>query len=502
MRLFHRLPHCYDISAAASKTTLQTERSLTGMAAVKDTHLHSTIQELSQAIRRRTVSPVELTRECLARIEKFNPLLNAFINVTADSALAQARTAEQEIQNGNWRGPVHGIPIGLKDLIDIAGGPTTAASALFKNRVPSQDADVVRRLKGAGAVLLGKHNLHEFAFGGSSVISYFGEVHNPWHVTRIAGGSSGGGAAAVAADLGYAAIGTDTGGSVREPAAFCGIVGLKPTYGRVSTRGVIPLSWSLDHVGPLTTKVADAALVLQAIAGYDSGEITSADIPVPDYLHSMRQSPKSLRVGLPQLYFFEDIDPEVARAVNDAVSVIRKLTSEVREVSTTVDNETKLLTAEAYAYHSEYVAKTPELYHPETLRRIRTGAKVSTPEYIQLRRAMKESRRSIAEVFKGVDLMVTPTVPIPPPTIATLKESPDDLRPRENLMLRNTRPINLWGLPAISLPCGFTVEGLPIGLQIIGPHWREDLVLQLAYAYEQATEWHNCCPDLSVSHAS
>jgi aspartyl-tRNA(Asn)/glutamyl-tRNA(Gln) amidotransferase subunit A len=461
--------------------------------------LPSSILELSESIRLRTISPVELTRDCLARMEKFNPLLNAFISVTAESALAQARAAEEEILHGKWRGPLHGIPIGLKDLMDVAGVPTTAASALFKEHVPSEDAEVVHRLKAAGAVLLGKQNLHEFAFGGSSVISYFGEVHNPWHVTRIAGGSSGGSAAAVAACLGYAAIGTDTGGSVREPAAFCGIVGLKPTYGRVSTRGIIPLSWSLDHVGPLTRTVSDAALVLQAIADHDSADITSSNVPMPDYLLSMRRSSKALRVGVAQSYFFEDIDPEVGRAVSEAVSEIRKITSKVREVSTPVNSDGKLLTAEAYAYHAEYVAKSPELYQPETLRRIRTGAKVSTPEYIRLRRAMEESRRSIEDVFKSVDLLVTPTVPVPAPTIATLKEDPDTLRSREILMLRNTRPINTWGVPAVSVPCGFTAEGLPIGLQIIGPPWREDLVLQLAYAYEQATEWHNCCPDLSVA---
>jgi aspartyl-tRNA(Asn)/glutamyl-tRNA(Gln) amidotransferase subunit A len=461
--------------------------------------LPSSILELSESIRLRTISPVELTRDCLARMEKFNPLLNAFISVTAESALAQARAAEEEILHGKWRGPLHGIPIGLKDLMDVAGVPTTAASALFKEHVPSEDAEVVHRLKVAGAVLLGKQNLHEFAFGGSSVISYFGEVHNPWHVTRIAGGSSGGSAAAVAACLGYAAIGTDTGGSVREPAAFCGIVGLKPTYGRVSTRGIIPLSWSLDHVGPLTRTVSDAALVLQAIADHDSADITSSNVPMPDYLLSMRRSSKALRVGVAQSYFFEDIDPEVGRAVSEAVSEIRKITSKVREVSTPVNSDGKLLTAEAYAYHAEYVAKSPELYQPETLRRIRTGAKVSTPEYIRLRRAMEESRRSIEDVFKSVDLLVTPTVPVPAPTIATLKEDPDTLRSREILMLRNTRPINTWGVPAVSVPCGFTAEGLPIGLQIIGPPWREDLVLQLAYAYEQATEWHNCSPDLSVA---
>src|ERR1700720_2444708 len=233
------------------------------------------IREIAEQFRKRALSPVELTTDCLARIERLNPKLNAFISVTADSAMAQARQAEAEIRRGNWRGPLHGIPLALKDLIDTAGIRTTAASALFKDRIPTVDAEVVRRLKEAGVVLLGKQNLHEFAYGGSSVVSYYGEVHNPWNPAYIAGGSSGGSAAAVAAGLGYGAIGTDTAGSIREPAALCGVVGLKPTYGRVSVRGVIPLSWSLDHVGPIARTVADSAIALQAITDYDPDEVTS-----------------------------------------------------------------------------------------------------------------------------------------------------------------------------------------------------------------------------------
>src|SRR5437667_7324802 len=265
-------------------------------------------------MRRRSISPVELTRECLARIEKLNPTLNVFVTVTAESAMVQARAAEAEIQRGEWRGPLHGIPIGLKDLIDTAGVRTTAASALFKDRVPTEDAEIVRRLKEAGAVILGKNNLHEFAYGGSSLVSHFGDVHNPWNVARIAGGSSGGSAAAVAADLCYAAIGTDTAGSIREPAALCGCVGLKPTYGRVPSRGVIPLSLSLDHVGPLTATVADAAVVLQATAGYGAADLATHNIPVADYVSAMRESSKSLRVGLPRAYFHDEPDAAVGAA--------------------------------------------------------------------------------------------------------------------------------------------------------------------------------------------
>ena len=245
--------------------------------------MRPTIQQLSWQIRDRSISPVELTRDCLARIDQLNPALNAFITVTADSALDQARRAEQEILRGEWRGPLHGIPIGLKDILDTAGLRTTAASALYKDRIPTEDAEVVRRLRAAGAIILGKQNLHEFAYGGSSLISLFGEVHNPWDTTRLTGGSSGGSAASVAAGLGFAAVGTDTAGSIRLPAAYCGVVGLKPTYGRVSARGVVPLSWSYDHVGPLTNSVCDAALMLQVLAGYDAGDPASIDVPVPDF---------------------------------------------------------------------------------------------------------------------------------------------------------------------------------------------------------------------------
>src|SRR5437588_12168357 len=256
------------------------------------------IAEISEQVRRGVISPAKLTKDCLHNIEKLNPTINAFITVTAESALSKARAAEAEIQAGRWRGPLHGIPIALKDLIDTAGVKTTAASALFKDRVPSEDAEVVRRLKTAGALFLGKHNLHEFAYGGSSVVSYFGAVRNPWNRQHIAGGSSGGSAAAVAAGLCYAAIGTDTAGSIREPAALCGCVGIKPTYGRVSARSVIPLSWSLDHVGPLAATVGDAAIVLQAIAGYDPLDVSSAEVPVSDYVSCLGEGANNLRVGI------------------------------------------------------------------------------------------------------------------------------------------------------------------------------------------------------------
>src|SRR6201997_49214 len=270
-----------------------------------------TIAEVAQRVRRKELSPVEIMQECLRRIEELNPRLNAFITVMAESALEEARAAEEEISRGHWRGPLHGIPVALKDLIDTAGVRTTSASALHKGRVPREDAEVVRKLREAGAVIVGKNNLHEFAYGGSSLVSHFGDVHNPWDVNRIAGGSSGGSAASVPARMACAAIGTDTAGSIREPASLCGCVGIKPTYGRVSSRGVIALSASLDHVGPLAATVADAAIVLQAIAGYDAADITTLDVPIADYVFAMAEGAKSLRVGVPRTYFFEELDSEV-----------------------------------------------------------------------------------------------------------------------------------------------------------------------------------------------
>jgi aspartyl-tRNA(Asn)/glutamyl-tRNA(Gln) amidotransferase subunit A len=446
-----------------------------------------TILELSEDLRARKISPVQLTRDCLARIEKLNPALNAFITVTAESAIEQARQAEEAIVRGEMRGPLHGIPIGLKDLIDTEGVPTTAASELYKDRVPKRSAAVVKKLEEAGAILLGKQNLHEFAYGGSSMVSYFGEVHNPWNTAHITGGSSGGSGAAVAAGLGYAAIGTDTAGSIREPAALCGVVGLKPTYGRVSAEGVIPLAHSLDHVGPIARTVADVTLVLQAIAT-DSGR--NLEIPASDLLNSWRAADSTLRIGVPRSYFYDDLDPEISKAVEDALGVLARLARDIREIELRPDTDRTLQAAEAYAFHAESVAKAPALYQPETLRRIKTGESVSREEYLRRRMELDVARRNIVQMFETIDVFVTPTTPIPAPSIAELQQKPELLRPRELLLLRNTRPLNVWALPAISLPCGFTKLGLPIGVQIAGAPGREDVVLKLAYAYEQATNWH------------
>lgn len=454
-----------------------------------------TLSEASVAVRRKEVSPVELTQACLARIDQLNSRFNAFITVTAESALAEAHAAEAEIATGRWRGPLHGIPIALKDLIDVAGVKTTAASACFQDRVAQEDAYVVRRLKDAGAVLLGKLNLHECAYGASGIITHYGVVRNPWNHAHVAGGSSSGSAVAVATGMCFGALGTDTGGSIRLPSSFCGTVGLKPTFGRVSCRGVMPLAWSLDHVGPMARSVADVALMLQAIAGYDSDDTATQDLPVSDFSTELAKSVSSLRLGLPH-EFCTDLDAEVEAQVSAALAVLRKLTAETREVTLALTPDTTVQKAEAYAYHAENLAHHSELYSAETLRRLRSGENISAPAYIEARRRQDQLRRNVRNLFANIDVLVTPTVPVATPMIPELHAANEqgNLRTVELATLRNARPFNANGLPAISVPCGFTKSGLPVGLQIAGPPWGEAVVLRLAYAYEQATEWHKRRP--------
>jgi len=457
--------------------------------------------EASDAVRAGRVSPVELTEQCLEQIEQLNPHVNAFITVMAEVAREQARQAEKEIRAGAWRGPLHGIPIGLKDLVDTAGILTTAGSRLYAKRVPADSARVWQLMEKAGAVLLGKQNLHEFAYGGSSMISAYGPVRNPWHSQAIAGGSSGGSAAAVALGMGYAAIGTDTAGSIREPSALCGVVGLKPTFNRVSVDGIVPLSKSLDHVGPITRSVVDAAAVLDAIS--EVAPASEGNAPGVSLVDSIRQgSSKTLRVGVPREYFFTELGSDVEQAVEQALRVVSRLVAEVREVSLHPDGDRTLQAVESYEFHARSMTESPELYEAETLRRLRTGENISPEKRAAAAAALRAARIEILQVFEKHDLLVTPTTPRAAPMIAPLQADPDQLRPAEIMLLRNTRPFNVWGLPAISVPCGSTSSGLPIGLQIVGARWREDLVLRLAYAYEQATDWHRRVPALATQFTS
>ena len=456
-----------------------------------------TIEQASRLIRSGALSPVDIVKAYLERIEALNPRVNAYITVSADLALEQARTAESELANGRWRGPLHGIPIALKDNMDTAGIPTTAASELFANRIPSEDAEVYRRLKDAGAILLGKLNMHEFAYGGTSAITHFGPVHNPWNLEYIPGGSSGGSAAAVAAKLCCGALGTDTLASIRMPAAFCGIVGLKATHGLASIRGIIPISESLDHVGPMCRSVGDAALMLQAIAGYDPLDPVSIQPDLPSYTNALFSQTSEFRIGLPREPYYRNLDPEIESATNAALDVLTQLTGSVREVALPEVPAFDVILAEAYAYHAEYlsVPENHQRYDPATLQRILAAGEFSTREYIDVRRDLELVRNAIAGVFADVDLLVTPTTAILPSTIAAA-EGPTTATGAESTV-RNTAPFNLYGIPTISVPCGFSQSGLPIGLQISGPRLGELKLLALAHAYEQATEWHRRRPPLA-----
>jgi len=449
-----------------------------------------TLIDASALIRSGELSPLELTRAYLGAIERLQPQLNAFITVTADLAVEQARALETERSRGRWRGPLHGVPIALKDNIDTAGIRTTAAGELFADRIPSEDAEVYRRLTEGGAVLLGKLNMHEYAYGGTSSITHFGPVRNPWDVERIPGGSSGGSAAAVAAGMCAGALGTDTLASIRLPASYCGVVGLKATHGLASIRGIVPVAESLDHVGPLCRTVGDAAVMLQAIAGYDALDPVSVAADVPDYVGAVYRSASRLRIGVPREPFFDALDPDVASATSAALDVLRGLTAVARDVSLPPTPDFAVLLAEAFAYHDEHldVAANHALYDPVTLERLLAAGEFSAAEYIDARRELALVRNAIASVFSDVDLLVTPTAPGLPERIRDA-QNPAEASGAEP-SVRNTFPFNLYGIPTVSVPCGFSRNGLPIGLQISGRRLGELDMLTLAHAYEQSTEWH------------
>ena len=451
------------------------------------------IADAQRLVRSGALSPLELVEAYLERIDRFDARLNAFVTVTDERALARARALEAELARGRWRGPLHGIPIALKDNIDTAGVLTTAASAVFADRVPDEDAEVVTRLEQAGAVIVGKLNMHEFAYGATSAFAHTGPVRNPWDVDRIPGGSSGGSGAAVAARLCAGALGTDTGGSVRIPAAHCGIVGLKATYGLASIRGIIPLSVSLDHVGPMCRTVADAALMLQALAGYDPRGIASIRADVPDYAAALLRRTSSLRLGVPRTPFYEDVDPQIAEAVERALGVLRDLAASTRDVELPALPQARPVAVEAYAYHADLLDGRRELYDASTLARIEPGAEVSAADYAEALYQLKLVRKAIAGAFDDVDVLVTPTLPRLPMQIEAARESPAEAT---RILVRNTAPFNTYGIPAISVPCGFSREGLPIGLQISGRALGEVDVLALAHAYEQSTAWHARTPPL------
>jgi len=416
-----------------------------------------TLGELAALLRGKQVSPVEVTQAYLERIETLDPTFNAYITVTAEQALAEARRCEEEILHGDYRGPLHGIPIALKDLYDTAGVPTTAASRIYAQRVPDEDATSVARLRATGAVILGKTNLHEFAYGVTTASSFLGPTRNPWDQARVPGGSSGGSGAAVAAGLCAAATGSDTGGSIRIPAALCGIVGLKPTYGRISCHGLLPLSWTLDHAGPMTRSVYGAAAMLTAMAGYDPRDPASADVPVPDFAASLEEGMTGLRIGLEV--------PRVREGMEAALTI---------------------LMAEATAIHEEFLRTRPDDYQPDVRARLEKGFDITGLDYARARRSGELLRRDFATLFQRIDLLATPMCGIVAPKLGQREVVIDgEAVPVMAPLTRYTRVFNLTGLPAISVPCGFSSEGLPIGLQLVGRAWDEATVLRAAYAYEK-----------------
>jgi len=455
-----------------------------------------TLRQASENIRARKISPVELTQACLDRIHTFNPKIDAWVTVMREQALVQAKALEKE----SWRGPLHGIPIGLKDNIDAAGVRTTAGSRTLAANIAKDDAEVTRRLRAAGAVFVGKCNMHIFAAGATSAVSYFGPVRNPWNLEMIAGGSSGGSAAAVAMDNCYAALGTDTGGSVRTPSAMCGVTGFKATYGRVSIRGIVPLTWSLDHCGPIARTVEDAALVLQTIAGYDRLDLQTVDYPVPDFVSAIGAPVAQFRLGIsPQ--FYDGLEPDVAAAMEAAIAQLNKMTRGSREI--------EMPSILGTGANSEGGVFREDLGSGFVRAETETGGDGGAGgggrggraiDYIKEWRALRLVRRTVDdEVFRRqeVDLIVTPTLREVAWTIEEELTRAANTRPR-NPKPGNTRALDDYGLPTISVPCGFSKSGLPIGLQISGANWREQDVLALAHAYQSATDWHTRRPGLTA----
>jgi aspartyl-tRNA(Asn)/glutamyl-tRNA(Gln) amidotransferase subunit A len=461
-----------------------------------------TIAELSPLIKKRQVSPVELAQATLERIERLNERLNAYITVCPEEALGAAREAERAILAGNYLGPLHGIPIALKDLYNTKGIRTTSGSKILADFVPAEDGTVVERLKKAGAIIPGKTNLHEFALGATSENPHYGPSRNPWDTARITGGSSGGSAAAVAASLAIGAMGSDSGGSIRIPACLCGIVGLKPTYGRVSRYGTTPLCWSLDTMGPLARSVEDAALMLGAIAGHDPRDPSSSRTPVPDYTSNLAGGVKGLRVGLPREYFFETLEDEVREAVGEAIRVLEGLGASPVEASLPraergIEIAWLIIAGEAASIHQEWFRTRADEYGEDVRLRLEMGQFLTATQYLRAQRARRVLKRDFLEALKEAHVILTPTIPLPAPRIGerSLMLGGKKVMPFTGLG-RFTAPINPAGLPAISVPCGFAPPGLPLGLQIVGRPFDEETVLRAAYAYEASTDWHQKRPEL------
>jgi len=464
------------------------------------------VMDLARAIASKDVSPVEVVQAHLDRIAALDGKLKAYLTVMADAALERARAAEAAVMSGEPLGRLHGVPVGLKDLYWTKGVKTTGGSRILADWIPTEDATVVSRLAGAGAIALGKLNMHEFAFGPEGLNPHYGTPWNPWdHSThRICGGSSSGAGAAVAAGLCPAALGSDTGGSIRIPSALCGLSGVKPTYGRVSRAGVLPLAWSLDHVGPMCRTAADCALLLGVMAGYDPRDPTTSVLPVPDYTAALTGQVKGLRVGVLRSFFLESTGMALRQAVEEAVKVLEGLGATAHEVN--LENAKHapaaswaVLSAEAYAYHEAWLRQRPGDYGDDVRERLRVGAFVSGADYVRGQQARAVLRNEVDGALAKADVLVCATTPV----VATAVGQSDVMVEHEKLpvrtsLIRFTRPFNLSGHPAASIPCGFTAAGLPVGLQIIGRPFDEATVLRVADAYQRATDWHARRPPVDL----
>ena len=456
---------------------------------------HLSLSEAAALIQARSISPQELTEEYLLRIERLNPRLNAYVQVTTERAQADARRATEEIASGKYRGPLHGVPIGLKDLYDTAGIRTAGGAKILFERVPETDSTVARKLREAGAVLLGKLNTHELAFGVTTNNPHFGATRNPWHLDAIPGGSSGGSGAAIAAGLAAGTTGTDTGGSIRIPAALCGCVGLKPTYGRVSKAGVLPLSWVLDNAGPITRTVEDAAVMLQAMAGYDPDDFSTVPVPVDDYVSALSGGVRGLRLGVPRTYFYDRLDDDVQSAVQQALDTLRGLGAELRDVQVPDFGPVTLpafglVVAELLELYGDEFRTRPGDFGADVAGILQQGA----PDGVSLAgvlRVMYGLTHAMRRVLTEVDALVTPTTPVPATPIGQdVVEYGGIQAPVIFALIRCTFPFNATRLPALSLPCGFTRTNLPVGLQIAGRPFDEAMVLRIGHAYQLATDWH------------
>ena len=456
----------------------------------QDADLPRSLAGLSRELLARRLSPAEVVRALLGRIEADET--NSFVTVTAERALERASQAEREILAGRYRGPLHGVPVALKDIIYTRGVSTTMGSALYSGHVPDHSATVARKLEEAGSVLIGKTNTHEFAYGPTGDRSHFGATKNPHDTRKITGGSSGGSGAAVAANLCYGALGSDTGGSIRIPAALCGTVGMKPTFGRVSKSGVFPLSWSLDHVGPITRTVEDNALMLNVLAGHDPEDLYSVDRPAEDFARDLRRGLRGAGIGLPTSFYFDHVDGEVKARVREAVEVFRSLGAKMREVEIpnlvdTLHAQRLILGAEAYAVHEERLESEAETFGEEVSERLMDGERPKAYRYAKARRRGVLATDEFDHALQGVDVLLTPTLPIVATEIGQREVSIGDYEESvRSALTRYTGPTNLTGHPSLSIPCGTTASGLPVGLQLIGRHFDEATLYRFGHAYEEA----------------